>query len=99
MSRVVWRAWPERVERVQAAVCKHRGGMRAPRPLPARRPPAAPRAGQQRAPAFLTLPLPSPAAAAAGGRAYFDLAGPEWSVDEELMAYGVDGRGDEVYTL
>ena len=64
---------------------------------PAARPP--PRAGQQRAPAFLTLPLPSPAAVAAGGRAYFDLAGPEWSVDEELMAYGVDGRGDEVYTL
>lgn len=57
-----------------------------------------PRAGQQRAAPFLNV-MPSLAAVAAGGRSYFDLAGPEWSVDEGLAAFGVDARGDEVYAL
>lgn len=64
-----------------------------PPPLPrpaagARRPP----------PPFLTVPLPA-WLTSPGGRSYFDMAGPEISPDEQLVAYGVDTEGSEVYTL
>lgn len=35
----------------------------------------------------------------AGNGSYFDMAGPELSLDEGLLAYGVDAAGGEVYTL
>ncbi len=62
--------------------------------------PALRHAGAQRSqpPPFLTVPLPAwlihP-----GGRSYFGMEGPEFSSDEQLMAYAVDLEGSEVYTL
>lgn len=35
----------------------------------------------------------------AGDSSYFDMAGPELSPDEALLAYGVDLAGGEVFTL
>jgi protease II len=35
----------------------------------------------------------------AGEHSFFDMAGPEVSPDEQLLAYGVDNTGSEQYTL
>lgn len=56
------------------------------------------RAGAQRAPPFLTLPLPA-WLTSSGRRSYFDMAGPDFSGDEQLMAYALDLEGSEVYAL
>ena len=68
------------------------------RPLPRPAPAPARAAGAQRPPPFLTVPLPA-WLTSPGGRSYFDMAGPEVSPDEQLVAYGVDTEGGEVYTL
>lgn len=44
-------------------------------------------------------PLPVRCDAPAAGHSFFDMAGPSFSPDEHLVAYGVDTAGSEVYTL
>lgn len=94
--QVRWHARSGRSSMHAAQGGSQRSAARPPPPPPHAPAPRVP-AGQQRGRPFLTALLP--AWLTSGGRAYFDLSGPEFSRDEQLMAYGVDGDGSEVYTL